>query len=83
MRNHLDTSSAAQYLDGTRLTGRLQIPVNRYLDRHPATQEPDGTFSNRTLKLFDVAPYRSLLRPALITYVCSIAEASKQFCWMI
>jgi hypothetical protein len=28
MRNHLDASSAAQYLDGTRLTGRLQIPVS-------------------------------------------------------
>jgi len=31
MRKHLGTSSAAQYLDGTRLTGRLQIPVACYL----------------------------------------------------
>jgi len=35
MRNSLDTSSAAQYLGGTRQTGRLQIPVSGYLDRRP------------------------------------------------
>jgi hypothetical protein len=31
MRNYPDKASVAQYLDGTRLTGRLQIPVICYL----------------------------------------------------
>jgi hypothetical protein len=36
MRKHVGISSAAQYLDGTRLTGRLQIPGACYLRLRPS-----------------------------------------------
>ncbi len=43
MRNSLDISSAAQYLDGIRLTGRPQIPVTCHLGRRPLKRKSRGT----------------------------------------
>src|SRR5262249_25333169 len=44
MRNHPDKASVAQYLDGTRLTGRLQIPVLRYLRRRRLERKTQRNF---------------------------------------
>jgi hypothetical protein len=49
MRNHLDTSSAAQYLDGTRLTGRLQVPVVRHLRQRASERKSQRGFCSLQL----------------------------------